>query len=196
MGTAMRQPWPADKVPPSGPRFEYQSVKERLVAPLRPAMRVILAAVAVLLLIVCANAANLLLARGTSRRREIAVRLAVGASRMQVFRQILLECAVLAAAGGALGAMLGAGGVVFVRQLATVDAPGIFRLMFGASILPRAAEVAVDWRLFGIAFAIAAITAVMFGLLPALQLSRADHFARDGLARRRHSRGESRLRTG
>jgi hypothetical protein len=139
MGTAMRPAWPADKVPPSGPRFEYQSVKERLVAPLRPALRVILAAVAVLLLIVCANAANLLLARGASRRREIAVRLAVGASRTQVFRQILLECALLAAAGGVLGAMLGAAGVVLVRQLATVDAPGIFRLMFGASILPRAA---------------------------------------------------------
>ena len=112
MGTAMRPAWPANKMPPSGPRFEYQSLKERLVAPLRPALRVILAAVAVLLLIVCANAANLLLARGTSRRREIAVRLAVGASRVQVFRQILLECAVLATAGGMLGALLGAAGVV------------------------------------------------------------------------------------
>ena len=111
MGTAMRPAWPANKMPPSGPRFEYQSLKERLVAPLRPALRVILAAVAVLLLIVCANAANLLLARGTSRRREIAVRLAVGASRMQVFRQVLLECAVLAGSGGVLGALLGAGGV-------------------------------------------------------------------------------------
>jgi putative ABC transport system permease protein len=195
MGTAMRPAWPADKVPPSGPRFEYQSVKERLVAPLRPALRVILAAVVVLLLIVCANAANLLLARGTSRRREIAVRLAVGASRTQVFRQILLECAVLAAAGGVLGAMLGAAGVVLVRQLATVDAPGIFRLMFGASILPRAAEVAVDWRLFGIAFAIAAVTAFTFGLLPALQLSRVDHLRSMGSRGGGTSRGESRLRS-
>ena len=195
MGTAMRPAWPADKVPPSGPRFEYQSVKERLVAPLRPALRVILAAVAVLLLIVCANAANLLLARGASRRREIAVRLAVGASRTQVFRQILLECALLAAAGGVLGAMLGAAGVVLVRQLATVDAPGIFRLMFGASILPRAAEVAIDWRLFGVAFAIAAVTAFTFGLLPALQLSRADHFRSMGSRGGGTSRGESRLRS-
>jgi len=195
MGTAMRPAWPADKVPPSGPRFEYQSVKERLVAPLRPALRVILAAVAVLLLIVCANAANLLLARGASRRREIAVRLTVGASRTQVFRQILLECALLAAAGGVLGAMLGAAGVVLVRQLATVDAPGIFRLMFGASILPRAAEVAIDWRLFGVAFAIAAVTAFTFGLLPALQLSRADHLRSMGSRGGGTSRGESRLRS-
>ena len=194
MGTAMRQPWPADRMPPAGPRFEYQSLKERLVAPLRPALRVILAAVAVLLLIVCANAANLLLARGTSRRREIAVRLAVGASRTQVFRQILLECAVLAGAGGLLGALLGASGVVLVRQLATVDAPGIFRLMFGANILPRANEVSVDWRLFAIAFAIATVTAFTFGLLPALQLSRANHLRSIGSRGGGTSRGESRLR--
>ena len=183
-----------NKMPPTGPRFEYQSLKERLVAPLRPALRVILAAVAVLLLIVCANAANLLLARGTSRRREIAVRLAVGASRMQVFRQVLLECAVLAGSGGVLGALLGAGGVVLVRQLATVDAPGIFRLMFGANILPRANEVSVDWRLFAIAFAIATVTAFTFGLLPALQLSRANHLRSIGSRGGGTSRGESRLR--
>ena len=194
MGTAMRPAWPANKMPPSGPRFEYQSLKERLVAQLRPALRVILAAVVVLLLIVCANAANLLLARGTSRRREIAVRLAVGASRVQVFRQVLLECAVLAGSGGALGALLGAGGVIFVRQLATVDAPGIFRLMFGANILPRANEVSVDWRLFAIAFAIATVTAFTFGLLPALQLSRATHLRSIGSRGGGTSRGESRLR--
>jgi predicted permease len=156
---------------------------------------VILAAVVVLLLIVCANAANLLLARGTSRHREIAVRLAVGASRVQVFRQVLIECAALALGGGALGALLGAAGVVLVRQLATVEAPGIFRLMFGANILPRANEVAVDWRLFAIALAIATITAVTFGLLPALQLSRADHLRAMGSRGAGSSRGESRLRS-
>ena len=195
MGSAMRAAWPEGKVPPSGARFEYQSIKERLVSPLRPALRMILAAVAVLLLIVCANAANLLLARGASRRREVAVRLAVGASRMQVFRQILLECAVLAGAGGVLGAIVGAAGVVMVRRLATVEAPGIFRLMFGANILPRANEVSVDWRLFAIAFAIAAITAFAFGLLPALQLSRAGHLRSMGTRGGGASRGESRLRS-
>ena len=194
LGTAMRSAWPAGKMPPRGPRFEYQSLKERLVAPLRPALRVILAAVVVLLLIVCANAANLLLARGASRRREVAVRIAVGASRMQVFRQVLLECAVLAGAGGLLGAFIGASGVVMVRRLATVNAPGIFRLMFGVNILPRANEVSVDWRLFAIAFAIAAMTAFTFGLLPALQLSRANHLRSMGTRGGSASRGESRLR--
>lgn len=194
MGTAMRPPWPADKMPPSGPRFEYQLVKERIVAPVRPAMRVILAAVAILLLIVCANTANLMLARGASRRREIAVRLAVGATRAQVFRQVLVECVVLATVGGVFGGLLGAGGVVLVRQLATVEAPGIFRLMFGTNILPRANEIAVDWRLFGVAFAIAAITSVIFGLLPALQLSRADHLRSMGVRGSGASRTDSRLR--
>jgi putative ABC transport system permease protein len=194
MGTAMRPAWPANKVPPSGPRFEYQLVKERLVAPVRPAVRVILAAVVVLLLIVCANAANLLLARGASRRREIAVRLAVGASRVQVFNQVLIECAVLATIGGTLGALLGAGGVVLVREMATVDAPGIFRLMFGANILPRANEIAVNWRLFGIAAGVAALTCFTFGLLPALQLSRADHLRAMGSRGGGWSRGEARLR--
>ena len=195
LGTAMRPAWPADKMPPTGPRFEYQSIKERLVAPFRPALGVMLAAVAILLLIVCANAANLLLARGASQRREIAVRLAIGASRGQVFRQVLLECAVLAVAGGVLGSLLGASGVMLVRRLATVDAPGIFRLMFGSNILPRAAEVSVDWRLFAIAFAIAAVTAFTFGLLPALQLSRADHLRAMGSRGGGTSRGESRLRS-
>ena len=195
MGTAMRPAWPADKMPPSGPRFEYQSLKERMVAPFRPALGVLLAAVAVVLLIVCANAANLLLARGTSRRREIAVRLAVGATRVQVFRQILIECVALAAAGGMLGALLGAAGVTLVRTLATVDAPGVFRLMFGDSILPRANEVSVDWRLFGIAFAIAVVTSLMFGLLPALQLSRRHGLESMGSRGGGTSRAESRLRS-
>jgi putative ABC transport system permease protein len=195
LGSAMRPPWPADKMPPSGPRFEYQSLKERLVAPFRPALGVLLAAVVVVLLIVCANAANLLLARGASRRREIAVRIAVGANRVQVFRQILLECVVLAAAGGLFGAALGAAGVTLVRALATVEAPGVFRLMFGASILPRANEVAVDWRLFGIAFAIAAITSLVFGLLPAFRLSRSHGLQSMGSRGAGTSRAESRLRS-
>ncbi len=195
MGSAVRPPWPADKMPPPGPRFEYQSLKERMVAPFRPALGVLLSAVGVVLLIVCANAANLLLARGTGRRREIAVRLAVGASRVQVFRQLLLECVVLAAAGGLLGAMFGAAGVTLVRRLATVDAPGVFRLMFGDNILPRANEVSVDWRLFGIAFAIAAVTSLMFGLLPAWQLSRQQGMDSMGSRGGGTSRAESRLRS-
>jgi putative ABC transport system permease protein len=172
MGNAIRPAWPADRPPLEGPRFEVLNVKDEAVAPLRPALRVLLAAVGIVLLIVCANVANLMLARGTARQRELAVRLAIGASRMQVIRQVFAESILLAVAGGALGAVLGAAGVILVKQLAVVDAPGIFRLMFGDTILPRAHEVAVSWRLAAIAFSVAAITCIAFALLPALNLSR------------------------
>ena len=172
VGSAIRPPRPADAPPLAGPRFEVLGLKDQIVQELRPAFRVLLAAVAFVLLIVCANVANLLLARGTARQREMAVRFAIGASRGRVIRQVLTESAVLACAGGVLGAALGAGGVALVKALASVDAPGIFRLGFGTSILPRGHEVGIDPRMFGIAFGIAALTSLVFGVLPALQLSR------------------------
>ena len=144
IGAAVRPPRAANAPPLPGPRFGVQGVKERLVQPLRPALRVLLAAVVVVLLIVCANVANLLLARGTARQREIAVRVAVGASRGRIVRLVMTESLVLAAAGGVLGALVGAAGVALVKQLATIEAPGIFRLVFGATLLPRANEVGVD----------------------------------------------------
>jgi putative ABC transport system permease protein len=194
MGNAIRPPWPEDAPPLPGPRFELQSLKARAVESFRPALRILMAAVVVVLLIVCANVANLLLARGTARQREVAVRLAIGATRGQIVRQILAECAVLALAGGFFGALLGAAGVTMVKDLATVDAPGIFKLMFGANIIPRAHEVGVDWRLFVIAFGIAALTSVLFGLLPALHLSRANHLQAMGSRGGGSSRGNSRIR--
>jgi ABC-type antimicrobial peptide transport system, permease component len=165
-----------------------------MVAELRPALSVLLAAVAVVLLIVCANVANLLLARGTARQREMAVRFAIGASRGRVVRQVLAECVVLALAGGALGAMIGATGVTLVKTLTSVDAPGIFRLGFGTSILPRGHEVGVDLRMFGIVFAIAAMTSLVFGVLPALHVSRTDSLHAIGSRGGGPGRGESRMR--
>jgi putative ABC transport system permease protein len=194
MGSAIRPPWPANMTPLTVPRFEAQSLKERAVSGLRPALRVLLAAVVVVLLIVCANVASLLLARGTARRRDIAVRLAIGASRGRIVRQILTECVVLAGAGGVLGALLGAAGVAMVKQLATVEAPGIFRLMFGDSILPRGQEVGVDLKVLGVALAIAAVTSLLFGLLPALHLSRTNHLHAMGSRGSGSGRGESRVR--
>jgi hypothetical protein len=108
LGSAIREPWPEASLKPKGPRFEMLNLKEQAVEPLRPALRILLATVVVLLLIVCANVANLMLARGTARQREIAVRLSIGASRGQIVRQILIESIVLALVGGVLGAMLGA----------------------------------------------------------------------------------------
>jgi putative ABC transport system permease protein len=184
-------PPPANASALTVPRFDVRSVKEEMVEDLRPALRVLLAAVAAVLLIVCANVANLLLARGTTRQREIAVRTAIGASRGRIVQQILTECLVIAAAGGTLGAAVAAAGIALVRSLTAVDAPGIFRLGFGTSILPRGHEVGVDLRLFAIAFGITAITSIVFGVLPALQMSRGalhDMRLRGATSARRESR--------
>ena len=172
IGNAVRPPRPADAPPLTMPRFEVASMKDRQVEPMRPALRVFLVAVAVMLLIVCANVASLLLARGTSRRREIAVRLAIGAGRGRILQQLFCECIVLALVGGVGGVLLGAAGVSLVKSLATVEAPGVFRLVFGDTILPRGSEIGINARLLMIAFGIASLTSVVFGMLPALHLSR------------------------
>jgi putative ABC transport system permease protein len=192
IGSAIRPPRPVNAPPLTVPRFEVQVLKDQVVRGLRPALRTLLAAVIVVLLIVCANVANLLLARGTARQREIAVRFAIGAGRGDVIRHILTECVVLAIAGGAIGTLVASGAVALVRELTTIDAPGIFRFHFGASILPRGQEVGVGVRTFAAAFGIAAITSVAFGLLPALHLSRAESLhaggSRSGTAGRKTSR--------
>ena len=195
IGTALRPPRPAIAKPLPVPRFEVQRLKDEIVKDLRPALRVLLAAVAVVLIIVCANMATLLLARGTARQRELAVRAAIGAGRGRLVRQVLAECLLLASAGGALGALVGAAGVTVVKHLATIEVPGIFRLLLGTTILPRAHEVSVNLKVLGIAFGIAAITCLIFGLLPALHLSRTNHAHAMAFRWAGTRRGEAQLRT-
>ncbi len=195
VGEAVRPPRPVDAPPLPGLRFELIGMKEQLVRPAETALQVLLAAVVVVLLIVCANVANLLLARGTTRQREIAVRAAIGASRARIIRLIAAECGVLALAGGIAGAVVGAGGVWLVRELAITEAEGLFRLIFGASLLPRAAELAIDLRVLGIALALASITALAFGLLPAIMLSRTNHLAAMGTRGASTGRREPRTRS-
>ncbi len=172
IGAAVRPPRPANAAPLPGLRFELVGMKDQLVKPVQPALRVMLGAVGVVLLIVCANVANLLLARGTTRRREIAVRAALGAGRGRIMQLIAAECAVLALAGGVAGALIGAGGVWLVKEMAVTEADGLFKLIFGGSLLPRSTELAVDWQVLATALGLATATAAVCGLLPALQLSR------------------------
>lgn len=120
------------------------------------ALEVVLAVVGAILLMVCANLATMLLARGTTRSRELAIRTALGARRMRIVRQLLTESLLLALLGGALGVLLSVWGVQIVLALS-------------AETLPRAEDVRLDGRVIGFAFVLALVTAFIFGLVPSLR---------------------------
>ena len=151
----------ADSAQP--PRVELVGVQDMLVGPVRPALLVIAVAVGFVLLIACANVANLLLARMVARQREMAVRLALGAERGRLVRQLLTESLLLALAAAVASSGLAFGGVRALRTLGT----GLARRDLGPSMsLPRLDEVSIDGSVFVFALAVAILTAVVFGLAP------------------------------
>jgi len=139
--------------------LEATRLDESLVANISRLLWILMGSVGCVLLIACANLANLLLARASGRGQEIAIRQAIGAGRGRIVRQLLAESVVLALLGGMLGIAVGA---AFLRALVAWLPPGI----------PRIAEATIDARVLLATFAVAAITGLFFGLAPALQLSR------------------------
>ncbi len=153
--------------------------QEHLVSDSRPALHMLFAAVSFVLLIACANVAGLLLARASRRRSEIAVRSALGATRMQIIRQVLVESVFLAICGGLTGIVLS---VALMRVL----------LRFVPENLPRLDQVGVDFKVLAFALAISVITGLLFGIIPASRISRLDPASalRDGTRTSSAGRGQ------
>ena len=134
-------------------------LQEKVVGAVRPALLVLLGAVGLVLLIACSNVANMLLARSSARRREVALRAALGASRARTMRQLLTESLLLGFGGGLAGAALGAG---CLRVLIALAPPS----------LPRLSDIRLDPRVLLATFLLSLLSGVAFGLAPALQTSR------------------------
>src|SRR5262245_16640135 len=142
-------------------RVWIESLLDNYVSHSRSALWTLLGAVGSVLLIACANVANLLLARAATRRREMAVRIALGATAWRITRQLLTESALMAAAGGALGLLLAQWGTPLI-------------LAMGRDAIPRVTEVGLDANVLAFTVVIAALTSIIFGLAPAWQSSHLD----------------------
>jgi putative ABC transport system permease protein len=137
------------------------ALKDLVVGDVRYALWVLLGSVGVILLIACANVANLMLARSDERHREIAVRTALGASRARIVRQLLTESVLLATIGGAIGIALAYGGMRLLLALHPAN-------------IPRVGEIGLDVGVLLFALVLAIVTGIVFGLAPAIELSRPD----------------------
>jgi putative ABC transport system permease protein len=143
----------------SGWSVRLIELRESLVGELRTSLLILLGAVAFVLLIACANVANLLLARAAYRQKEIAVRTALGASRLRVVRQLLTESVLLSTVSGVAGLGLS---LWFIKLLIMITPPNT----------PRLSEIGIDLRVFAFTFAVTILAGILFGLFPALQTSR------------------------
>ena len=155
MAAELRHDFPTDYSPQTQWTIEIQSLQETLVGKVRPMLLVLLGAVILIVFIVSLNIANLLLARASGRQQEMAVRLALGASRGRMVRQMLTESVLLSLIGGAAGIATAFGTLGFI-------------LRFMPSNVPRLNEVRIDWVVLAFALLVSVLTGLVFGLAPAL----------------------------
>ncbi len=140
---------------------EVTPLVEEVTGRVRTGLIVLLGSIGAVLLIVCANLANLALARAVARNRDVSIRIALGANRWQMLRQMLTESLLTSIAGGVLGVALAWGGLHLLLHYAPVD-------------LPRITEVSIDGRVLAFAFGLAALAGIVFGSVPAWQASKTD----------------------
>ncbi len=159
MAAQLRQDFPTDYPPQAKWTIEIQPLQETLVGQVRPMLLVLLGAVILIVFIVSLNIANLLMARASGRQQEMAVRLALGASRGRMVRQLLTESMLLSLIGGVAG-------------IATAFGTLHFILRFVPSNVPRLNEVRIDWVVLAFALLISILTGLVFGLAPALHSAR------------------------
>ncbi|MDQ1474357.1 MAG: hypothetical protein QOJ99_5837 [Bryobacterales bacterium] len=145
--------------------FAVEPLSDRIVRNVKSSLLILTGAVSFVLLIACANVANLMLVRATGRKREIAIRAALGAGRGRIIRQLLTESVLLFLAGGAAGLLVG---IIGVRALLAVNPGNIPR------IGENGTSVALDWHVCLFTIGVSLLTGILFGLIPALGVSRAD----------------------
>ncbi len=152
----------------TGRTVQVDALLDQVVGSIRRGLLVLAGAVVFVLLIACANVGNLLLARAAARRKEMAIRTALGATRWRTIRQLLTESLVLAVIAGALGLLLGYGSVAGIKELLAGDSSS-FRIR-----MPRLAEITMDSTMLVFTGGVALLTSLLFGLAPALQAARLD----------------------